>query len=164
MIETTPTTRADLLTHMREARQSFLALLASIPEERMYEIALYDNWTIKDFLAHIGWWEQSTADRIASLRRGEFATPPIGTTEINADVLAKYRETPLNEVRVMESMGFTALETQIEELSEDEIFTAGRFEATERAPLLDWIADNTYAHYEEHVGDVTLWMQKNGLE
>lgn len=159
-----PTTKLYLIVHLLESHQAFLKALSRIPPERLDEIALYDAWSIKDFIAHIGWWENSTAERIAALRLGETAEPPIGTDDINARVLEQYRDTPLDSVYAMEQSGFEALVAQVEALSDAQIFTPDALGNTQGDPLLRWIADNTYDHYAEHMGDVRAWMRLNGLD
>src|SRR5687768_16500160 len=114
-------TKDKLLARMRAGHQEFYDVLARIPEERMDEIALYDAWTIKDFIAHIASWQQNSADRVAMLRRGE-RPPQINVDAVNAQVLARYRDTPLDEVRAMEESSFAALEQQVFEASEAELF------------------------------------------
>lgn len=150
-----------LLARMRAGHQEFYDVLARIPEERMNEIALYDAWTIKDFIAHIASWQQNAADRTATLRRGE-RPAQINVDTINAQVLARYRDTPLDEVRAMEAASFAALEQQVTEASEEELFDPNHFPGR-KSSLLSLIAGDSYDHYPEHLPDVRAWMQKAGL-
>lgn len=152
MIE--PTTKDELLTRMREDRQELLRLLARIPDARMQEIALHGAWSIKDFIAHIGWWAQTAAQRIAMTRRGETPPPIDDYDAVNAEVLERFRDMSLEEARELERSGFTAVEAQTQELSEDEIFRIH----------LSWIRGTTYRHYEEHIDDVRAWVRLNGLD
>ena len=158
-----PTTKAELLTRMRQGHQGFYNLLARIPDERMDEIALYDNWTIKDFIAHIGWWEQNAAERVAMYRRGERPLP-IDTDTQNTEILDRYRGTSLGDVRAMEAAGAAALETQVREATEDEVFDVNLFPATNGHALIELIAGDSYEHYAEHRDDVRAWMRQNGLD
>jgi hypothetical protein len=157
-----PKTKADLLIRMRAGHQKFYDVLARIPDERMHEIALYDNWSIKDFIAHIASWQQNTADRIAMLKRGE-RPPQINVDAINAQVLERYRDTPLDEVRAMEASSFAALEQQVKEASDAELFEPTHFPGR-KSSLVSLIAGDSYDHYPEHLGDARAWMKKIGLE
>jgi hypothetical protein len=161
---TRPTNKHQLLARMHESHQTFEAMLDRIPEERMDEIALYDNWSIKDFIAHIGWWEHTAAERMAAIVRGEHPDLPHGSAPLNAEIQERYRETPLYEVRAMESRSFHALLLQVEQTSEKDIFDLDRFEAARDYPLLQWIADSSYDHYAEHLPNVRAWMRLNGLD
>lgn len=158
-----PTTKPQLISRMRQGHQEFYNVISRIPDERMHEIALYDTWTIKDFIAHIGWWQNTAAERVDAILRGENPDLPHGNPPLNAEIQEQYRNMPLDEVRIMESRSFSALEKQVEIASEDDIFELHPLIATYDL-LLDWIADNSYAHYAEHLPDVRAWMQKIGLE
>jgi hypothetical protein len=149
-----PTTKDELLARMHTDRQELLDLLSRIPDAHMDEIALYDAWSIKDFIAHIGWWAQTGAERIAMSRRGEIPPPIDDYDAVNADVLERFRDISLSEARDIEKRGFAAIQTQTQELSEDEIFHTH----------MGWIRGPTYAHYEEHIDDVKAWMQQNGFD
>lgn len=158
-----PTTQAQLLTHMRDSHRVLHTLLARIPDERMDEIALYDSWSIKDLIAHIGWWEQTAAERVAMYRRGE-RPAPIETEIQNAEILARYRMMSLADVRAMEAAGVVALETQVKDAAENEIFDVNHFPATNGHALIELIAGDSYEHYDIHLPDVLVWMQKNGID
>lgn len=151
---TDPTTKDDLLIRMREDRQDLLSLLAKIPDDRMQEIALYDGWSIKDFMAHIGWWAQTASERIAMTRRGETPPPIDDYDAVNADVLERFRHISLEQAREMERSGFAAVELQTREISEEDAL----------GTHLSWIRGTTYRHYEEHIDDIKAWMQRNGFE
>lgn len=160
-----PKNKSELLALMRQSHQEFYNVMSRIPDERMDEIALYDNWTIKDLIAHIGAWQQSLAGRITALRTNQ---PPeaVGEKDIdktNAIFLERYRKTPLAEVRAMEAASFAALEEQVRAASEEEIFEPHHFAAYKYA-LLAPIAGDTYDHYPDHLKDVRAWMQQTGLD
>jgi hypothetical protein len=160
-----PTTKGDLLDGMYAGHQELYAVLARIPEERMNEIALYNNWSIKDFIAHIGWWQNSAAERMAAARRGE--TPQTFHDEdmVNHEILTRYRSTPLDEVLAMEAEGFAALEQLVQSINDEgELFDGGRYPATDGRPLANDAAGNTFGHYAMHLDDVRAWMRGNELD
>lgn len=161
---TYPTTKAALLDHMHKSHQTLLALLSRIPDERTDEIALYDTWSIKDFIAHIAWWQQNASERLAILLRGE--TPPLmlDYDHINATILEDHREMTLDQVRGLEVISFAALERVVRSASEADIFYADRFPAARGNALIGGIADNSYEHYAEHIDDIRAWMRQNGLD
>jgi hypothetical protein len=160
-----PTTKADLLARMQAGHQQFYAVLARIPEERMDEVALYDNWSIKDFIAHIGWWQNSAAERIAAARRGEPVQVFEDEDQVNHDVFTQYRHTPLDEVRAMEAESYTALEKLVQSISDEgELFDGARYPSTNGRQLASYAAGNSFGHYAMHLDDVRAWMRLNGLD
>lgn len=160
-----PTTKVEVLERMHASRQEFYTTIARIPEELMTEIAVYDAWTVKDVIAHLASWDQSLADRIAAYKRGEEI--PFMTEEMieimNTNTLMRYRDMPLSEVRALEASAFAALEHQVIEASDEEIFEVGHFPGLPVA-LEELIGGDTYEHYPDHLSDVLVWMQKNGID
>ena len=53
--------RSDLLAKLRNERQAWEALLAEVAEHGMTEPGLAGDWTAKDIIAHIAWYERETA-------------------------------------------------------------------------------------------------------
>lgn len=160
-----PTTKDDLLARMRAGHQQFYAALARIPDERMDEIALYDNWSIKDFIAHIGWWQNSASECIAAARRGDAVRAFEDEDEVNHEIFIRYRHTPLDEVRAMEAQSYAALERLVQSISDEgELFDGGRYPATNGRQLASYAAGNTFGHYAMHLDDAQAWMRLNGLD
>lgn len=159
-----PTTKTELLALMRDAHQEVYDTLARIPESRMDEIALYGTWTVKDLIAHLGWWMNSAAERIAIVQRGETPQRFPDFDEINAEVLERYRHTPLNEVRSMEEAGFAALETLVDSAESDAVlFDPKYYPQRNGHAIVGTIDGNTYGHFAEHLPDLQAWMQQNDI-
>lgn len=160
---TDPTTQPEVLALMRESREQFFRILNRIPDERMTEIALYNIWSIKDFIAHIAWWEKLAAERMAIYRRHEVA-PPMGDFDaLNAEIHATYKSLPLDEVRAMEAEAFAALEAVVESMSDEDLFDSARYPTSQGRALIGWVEGDTWGHYDEHLPDVQAWMQQNNL-
>jgi hypothetical protein len=150
----TPTTKAALLKRMADSRQDYLKTLSSIPRERFDEVILYDTWTLKDLIAHIGWWIETGAERVAAVRRGEPLQQFAYYDPINDEILDRFRHSLLADVQAMEARGWRAMEQQIQETSEAELFDARRFPTLQGRALISLVSEETYEHYETHLNDL----------
>ena len=144
-------TKAELLERIRTGRSQFEAALSKITVD---QIILYDSWTVKDLLGHVGFWEQRAHFLLSTLQRGE--TPPgipPGETldDVNERVYHEHHDQPLEEVRRWEQAAYEDLLTLVEAAPDDDLFRPDRFAWTEGTPFVEWIAGNTYDHYEEHL-------------
>jgi hypothetical protein len=63
----------------------------------------------------------------------------------------------------MEVAAFVAIEKQVNEATEAELFDAKAFPGR-TTPLHTLIAGDTYEHYPEHLDDVRHWMRSNGWD
>jgi len=146
--------QAGLLAHIRSGRAQFESALAQFSDDQLCAPNLHGGWSIKDLIAHIGFWEQHTAMRFSALLRG--VKPPdesLTLDELNAQVYAQNRHKPLDEVRLEEQAAYEQLLLLVKNALDDALFNPQRFAWTEGKPFAEWIENNTYGHYEEHQAD-----------
>jgi uncharacterized protein (TIGR03083 family) len=154
--------KAELLEQMRAGRQRLDAALARVPDDRWTSPELAGHWSIKDLLAHLGWWEGWIVGIHATLLRGEspYARPldKKAVDDLNAQALAKSHDQPLAEVRRQEEEAYRNLLSAVEKAPEEDLFDPGRFAWLQGERLAEWIINNTYGHYDEHLVDVLHWL------
>ena len=146
--------KAELLANIRSGRARFESVLAPFSDEQLLAPNLHGGWSIKDLIAHIGFWEQHTAKRFSALLRG--VDPPaesLALDELNAQVYAQNQHKPLAEVRLAEQAAYEQLLLLVENAPDDDLFDPQRFAWTEGKPFAEWIENNTYGHYAEHQAD-----------
>jgi hypothetical protein len=93
--------RSDLLQRSRETHGQLEALLRDLSDEEMTRPSVTDDWSVKDHLVHLTWWEQ----RVILMLSG--ATDPIGAIPngqegddtINAHVHKQNQQRSLEDVR-----------------------------------------------------------------
>jgi uncharacterized protein (TIGR03083 family) len=154
--------KAELLEQMRAGRQRLDAALARVADDRWTTPELPGRWSIKDLLAHLGWWEGWIVGIYATLLRGEapYARPLDQETvdDLNAQALAKYHDQPLAEVRRQEEDAYRNLLAVVEKAPEEDLLDPHRFAWLQGQTLAEWIINNAYGHYDEHLADVLRWL------
>lgn len=158
-----PTTKADLLRRMAASHQAYEETLACIPPEHFDDIVLYGNWTVKDLMAHIGWWIETGAERVAAVRRGEPLEQFAYYDPINDKILERFKSTPLAEIQAMEARGWHAMEQQVLATSEAELFDEDRFPMLQGRPLINLVMEETCDHYDGHLSDLKAMLQQGNL-
>lgn len=146
--------RKELVSKIRTSRIQLESAIGRFPEPRLEEPALQGGWSVKDLMAHLGWWELRAADIYGALSRGSIPRMVIAADEVdkmNARVIEEYRKYPLVEVRAFEAQAFHHLMTIVETAPEADLFSPHRFSWTTGQPFANWIVWNTYEHYEEHI-------------
>ncbi len=148
--------QAELLVRIRSGRTEFEAALAALSTDQLLTPNLHGGWSIKDLIAHIGFWEQHTAKEFSALLRG--VTPPddaLTLDDLNLQVYTQNQHTPLAEVRREEQAAYEQLLLLVENAVADDLFDPQRFAWTDGEPFAQWIEDNTYGHYAKHRADIT---------
>lgn len=156
MTETTDTAdvqrrRDDLLRRSREAHAQLEALLATIPEEEQTQPGVTGDWSVKDHLAHLTWWEQRVIRMLGGAPDPIDAIPGEEKSEddINAYVQAQNRDRPLAEVRAAFDASYQEM-LQLIATVPDDVFTAKH----------DWISGNADSHYDEHLRMLQAWRER----
>lgn len=149
--------RNELLGRIRDGRAELESALALFDKRDLTEPLLDSGWSIKDIIAHIGFWEQRMVNLYDILSAGDVPQDAIdGETldELNARVFNENRLLPLGIVQVNELTAFRMLVNIAETAPDEDLFDPGRFAWCEGEPFRNWIATNTWEHYADHVPDL----------
>jgi len=155
--------RTELLTLVTESRARFDATLARVDATELTTIGLYNTWSVKDLLAHIGWWEQRVTMIITALCAGGAPIDAIETGDVdvqNARTYGQNHDRALDDVRTSERAAYTALLELVQTLPNADLFDEQRFAWTQGRPLMTWVAWNTWEHYDEHLIELNAWIAK----
>ena len=155
--------KTELLSHVHSERERLETALASVDEARMSEAGLYGKWSVKDMLAHIGWWEQRAAHIIDAVIHDQTPQGSVDSQnidEINAKVYQENRTRSLSDVRQSEREAYRELVLLTESLSEADLFDPQHFTLTKGQPLANWVIWNTYEHYAEHLVELQAWLKQ----
>ncbi len=77
--------KAELLANIRSGRQQLDVSLAHLGEEQLLVPVLHGGWTVKDLIAHFGFWEERIVTLYGQLVRGEEpAADELSLDELNA--------------------------------------------------------------------------------
>ena len=146
--------KAELLANIRSGRQQLEVSLARLNEEQLLMPVLHGGWTIKDLIAHFGFWEGRIVTLYEQLSRGEEPAddePPLD--ELNARAFVQNQAKTLDEVRREERTAYSQLLALTTNATDDDLFNPQRFAWTQGQPFAEWIENNTYGHYAEHQAD-----------
>lgn len=152
-------TVAQLLELIEETFDSFMQLIESSPGDRLEEAGVSGNWSLKDIIAHISWYETQMVEILESraMIGSEWWQLPIH--ERNAKIYEENRNARLEDVLADAAATHQQLVHWIQTLSDAELNETGHFEAMPE----DWIfgdilAQNTYLHYGDHAASVAKWL------
>ena len=130
---------------MRAEHARLEALLASFSGEEIAQPGRFGEWSAKDMLAHITFWEQRLIAYVNGAK--ESLVQPdedeqAAIDRVNAEVLAANRARPLAEVRAAFDESYRQTLALAESLSAEDL-------ADE--VLYNLLAGDTFEHYHEHI-------------
>jgi hypothetical protein len=166
--------KLELLNAIDREASEWELLLLEIGEERMERSGVSGEWSIKDVVAHLSAWRAKTLTQLEAVQQNQIAATdywPNGWDEeddddlkkINAWIYEENRDRFLQDVLNESREQFHQMRTVMRALSDDDLFTPGRFEWMDGKPLADVVE---FSHFhEEHEPTIEQWLseQRTGL-
>ena len=146
-------TRDQLLDRIETAWRAFRASYAGLPEERLLQPGVAGDWSVKDSVAHVSWWEDEALTHLPHILVG--GRPPRysviygGIDAFNALMAERTRSLSLAEVFAQADETHGRLLALVQNAPDDQIATETRFR---RRLRLD-----TYGHYPIHTELIRRW-------
>jgi hypothetical protein len=142
-----------LMAALRDSHDQLRAAIDAL-SDRELALPAQGEWTRRDVVAHIEWWERHCTHVIAALRTGRDPYPsdePFDLDARNAQVFEESRGRSASDARSGEAAAWADLFGAIEASGEADLFEPGRFAWTEDQPLVEIIHGNTDRHWAEHL-------------
>ena len=158
-------TTAQLLEVMRTARSNWEALVAEAGEARLTEPGVEGNWSLKDIIAHITYFETWAADNVLAFRHGEARPQPeykgLEIDEENARIYERLRSKSLPQVLQESQDSFRRSIEAVQGLRDEDLYDP-KFT---RVPDADWtvfdlVEGDTFEHYNDHSTSVRAWLDR----
>jgi len=161
-----PTSKHDLLEAIERERGKLDAVLATLTPEQMIEPGVVGEWSVKDVMAHLAEWERMALGWYRAGLRGEAPEVPAPgfkwnqTPQLNLAIFEKHRDRPLEEVVAWFRSSREEILGVIESLSEEDLFTAGRFAWTRKNTLGAYFVSATSSHDLWARTRITRWLRR----
>jgi hypothetical protein len=159
-----PTTSARLLSIMQAERAEWEHLLTQVGEARMTEPGVEGQWSVKDIVAHLTWYDRIVVEGAQAVMRGE---PLVRTglralemDERNERIAAESRHRPLRDVLADSRQVFDQVLAVVRACPDDVLNDGRRFGLPDDVPPWVLVANNTYEHYREHGRAIRAWLDR----
>ena len=154
--------KSDFLENLRIARVEWESLLAKVGEANMLRPGVAGEWSVKDIVCHITWFEREMVGMLQAqaLIGSDLWELPQG--QRNAVIFEQNRHRSLQDVLAEARLVNQGLFEALQSLPEEDLTDPGRFK---NMPP-DWspgkiIAENSYEHYRAHAPSIEAWLNRN---
>lgn len=147
--------KAEFINRVKTGRGEWIELLSMVDAELMLEPGQEGEWSAKDILAHVMWYEREMLGMLKTRALVGSDLWELPLNERNAAVHDELKEMTLDEVRQEADCVFTALIEQLYLLPEEAYGDSGCFEHMP-AEWMPWdvMAGSTFRHYAEHTESI----------
>ena len=150
----------DLIARTKKDRAEFAGLWSGLTESQMTQLpGPQEDWSVKDLIVHMTWWENYMIDRIGKIVAGTDEARKLDLDEINAKILDENKDRTLEDVVSEFDANLQRLETFIEGLTDEQINNADAVDYGGRQ-LLKFLISDTFGHYGVHRPDLERYSQQ----
>jgi hypothetical protein len=147
-----------LLTKLEQTWSAFTESYAGLTDEQLLAPGVTEDWSVKDILAHVSWWEAESLKHLPEILQGiqppRYSVTYGGIDAFNAQMTELKRAVPLAEVRRDLEETHAKLIAYLHSVDEAQFAASTRF-----MRRLGW---DTYKHYPLHTRAILEWRQRTG--
>jgi hypothetical protein len=153
MIMPRPTTKKQLLEAIETEHKALEQLLAGLSPAQMTQPGVVGEWSVKDVIAHLLEWQQMVLKWHAAGVQGKtIAIPAEGFNwaqlpELNQQIYEKHCGRAWAEIQKEFKSSLKKVLSTIQGLSDEELFTRGRYAWTKNNTLGTYFVSCTSSHY-----------------
>ena len=147
--------KLEFIAKVDMTHRDYETALASLTEAQLLQPRTCGEWTVKDVMAHITWYEREMIGVLkeCALVGSDLWNLPLDSR--NAAIYAEIKDHPLSEILNESKQIHQTMLELLEELTDDDLLHASRFREIPPA-WIPWqvIASNTFEHYPVHTADI----------
>ena len=167
-------TKAALIEQMETARAEWEKALELVGEARMTLAVLHGNWTVKDTIGHVAYYERWLQNWLEAAARAQLTVAchrdVLDVDQRNALIWEENKDRTLQEILAESRRVYDRLLQLVKILPESDLLDPYAF-ARYVTPfwgkpqaLWQCIAGDSYEHYREHTENIYRWLQARELE
>lgn len=145
--------KTELLATLTAAHDALRGAIDALSDD-VLALPAQGDWTRRDLVAHVEWWERHSARVVEALCAGRepySREAPFDLDAQNAAVFEESRGRTAADVRRGEAEAWVLLLDSLEAATEPDLFEAGRFAWTEGEALVEIVREDTDRHWVEHL-------------
>ena len=154
--------KSRLLNYIRIGNSNIEQIFAALNDAQLSQPGAEGEWSVKDTIAHIAYWQQREADFLNNARGGgsdRHYDPDYNVDAINAWIHVNSRGLSAHDIMAEYRKSYQELIDEIGRLSQSDLDEMTKYPWTENDTLWNTLAEETYKHVAEHLKPIRAWME-----
>ena len=160
--------KKELLEELEEGQQEIIDMLAGLPDDALLEPGVAGDWSVKDILAHLSYWEGQLVTLLFQAQRMPKPTTVHFGKEKVDELNERWRAAGKDRELEMVWQDWLGVRKQtirrVEEFSDKDLSDPERYPWLKGVPLWQWIANDTLEHEDEHADQIREWLDRREAE
>jgi hypothetical protein len=152
--------KTDLRNKILASREALEGAFGRISEAQMSLIILHGDWSVKDLIGHLGFWENRVVILYEILSAGNIPEPMQDFDILNSQAVLEMRKLSLAKVKSIELSAFQKVLAIVNDANDSELFKPDHYAWTKGRCFEEIISDNTWGHYDEHLPELVAWLKR----
>lgn len=157
--------KTELLEALEDGHQELLEMLQDLPDEMLLKPGVIGEWSIKDILAHLTYWEGQLVTLLFQAQRGAAKPSTVHFSKISIeDLNQRWYLSGKDRALEMVWQDWQGVRKQtirrVTDLNEQDLNDIHRYTWLEGVPLFQWIANDTIEHEDEHADQIREWIDR----
>ncbi len=155
--------KTELLEALEDSRQEMLEMLEDLPDETLLQAGAVGEWSIKDILSHLTYWEGQMVTMLFQIQRGMEKPTSAQFSQETVDTLnQRWHEAGKDRSLDMVWQDWVGVRKQtirrVTDFSDKDLNDPKRYPWSKGKSLYQWIWSDTVEHEEEHGDQIREWL------
>ena len=157
--------KSELLETLEDSHQELIEMLEDLPEATLLESGVEGDWSIKDILAHLTYWEGQLVTLLFQAKSGmpQPSTVHFGSESLDETNARWHQQSQDRSLEIIWS-DFIGVRKQtirrVSAFSEQELQDPQRYAWLGGKPLWMWIVNDSVEHEEDHEDAIREWLDQ----
>jgi hypothetical protein len=154
--------KSRLLNYIKIGNSNIEQIAAVLGDVQLAQSGAEGEWSVKDTIAHIAYWQQREADYLNNARGGgsdRAYDPDYNVDAINSWIQVNSRGRSAHDILAEYRKSYQELAEEIGRLSQSDLDATSEYPWTEGDTLSNTLAEETYKHVAEHLKPIRQWME-----
>jgi hypothetical protein len=157
--------KSELIEALEDGQNELVEMLEDLPDEMMLTRGVSGDWSIKDILAHLSYWEGQLVTLLFQASRGmdKPSTVHFGKETVD-EINQRWYESSQERSLELIWQDWRSVRKQtirrVGEFGEQDLNDPKRYAWLKDEPLWQWIASQTIEHEDEHSDAIREWLDQ----